>query len=89
MHAELSRLRAKRTRDAALQDTTNLAPTQGISYTDPGGSWTCVPTHPTWRQHAQSPDGPSVLELRVMAAHLSTALDHVTLALHSKGVFDR
>lgn len=87
--AEVTTLRAVFEEPEDLRNTTNLAPEQGLSYTDPSGNYTCVPSHENWRTHAQSPDGPSVLELRVMAAHLATALDNVTQALRAKGVMGR
>lgn len=56
----------------------------GVTYCEPTGSFVARPDRQTWIDNAPQ-NYLSVLELRVMAAHLSTALDNVTAALRAKG----
>lgn len=54
-------------------------PTPGLVYADPVGRFECAPAADTFTGEYLS-----VLELRVMAAHLSTALDTVTRELNER-----
>lgn len=73
------------------QDAERLAPvelavpTPGLVYADPQARFECKPAEAAWREHAiNASEMYSLLELRVMSAHLATALDNITKVLTRK-----
>lgn len=73
----------------AEQDVAHVAslsaPEPGLFYADPQGRFECKPAEAAWREAAlNSLEMLSVLELRVMSAHITTALDNITKVLGRK-----
>jgi hypothetical protein len=74
--AELDRLRAKAEGPSA--------PEPSLVYADPFGRFECKPAEASWLE-GQPQQFLSWLELRVMRAHLLTALNNANAALRRKG----
>jgi hypothetical protein len=80
MHTELMRLRNT---PQPLTEVPSM-PEPGIVYADPTSRFECKPADSAWTGEYLS-----LLELRVMRAHLLTALDNTNAALRQKGSVTR
>jgi hypothetical protein len=74
---ELDRLRST-PQSVSLREA--VTPEPGLVYADPQGNFECTPADSAWTGEYLS-----LLELRVMRAHLLTALDNTNKALREKG----
>lgn len=85
MHTELMRLRAAQQTEAEQPDKpldAGLSPQLGLVYVS--NHSTSRPAQADWLTHAKNPNHVSLLDLRVLEAHLATALGNVKAALNAQ-----